>query len=616
MLEGGCTFGSSPESGHHTAVMSVGMNWGLFDTIDVLKYSTKDTLHYPTSLLNAITQPYLVATEQLPVNGVPFPDIQNKKMVSRGIVEGTAIGYIYAWDWAEAPGGATRALFAEAVDELVNQQKVQGLILDFRTNGGGWPAYANDGYKHLFNFDPTLNYSLATRVRGGPHLSFTEGSASPPDAFSPGPELFDHPIAVLTGPHCASAGDYNAFKMRFHPMARFFGKRTNGAYTAWTARLQFGVLAGPYFCRVDDASVYSNFNNEGFMIHKGFPVDEEVWLTRDGVAKGEDDVVKRALEWISTLTYAHEVACNRGFARPGMDTVRITARVANPLNHSTALSAIVTDNAGVVYDSLQMSDDGTHGDRVAGDSVWSCQIRAPLSENLYGVAIRTEDLTQGTFRRLPSAVGFTTARPVCIGDTTAQAPQWGIKIGLRLKVTNRGSSATITAVKGTISSLDTAATISSGSPFSVGDIAPGQVRLSSPIVVSFSPWVTGSRVIPFELVFSSNGIEYPRDTLMVDVVTGVGEAVEPLPKVYTLDQNYPNPFNPNTTIRYGLPSRSHVVLTVYNTLGQQVATLVQGEQEAGYHEAVFDAVGLASGVYLYRLQAGDFIQTRKFVLLK
>ncbi len=90
----------------------------------------------------------------------------------------------------------------------------------------------------------------------------------------------------------------------------------------------------------------------------------------------------------------------------------------------------------------------------------------------------------------------------------------------------------------------------------------------------------------------------------------------PHPTGFALCQNYPNPFNPSTTIRYGLPIRSHVTLTVFNTLGQQVATLVQGEQEAGFHEVSFDASGLTSGVYLYRLQAGDFVQTKKLVFVR
>jgi hypothetical protein len=89
-----------------------------------------------------------------------------------------------------------------------------------------------------------------------------------------------------------------------------------------------------------------------------------------------------------------------------------------------------------------------------------------------------------------------------------------------------------------------------------------------------------------------------------------------LPREFVLRQNYPNPFNPSTSIRFGLPVRSFVTLTVYNMLGQQVAMLVEGEQDAGLHEVVFDASGLASGVYLYRMKAGGFLETRTILLLR
>jgi hypothetical protein len=96
----------------------------------------------------------------------------------------------------------------------------------------------------------------------------------------------------------------------------------------------------------------------------------------------------------------------------------------------------------------------------------------------------------------------------------------------------------------------------------------------------------------------------------------VSVSESPIPSEFSLSQNYPNPFNPATSIRYGLPSRSHVILTIFNSLGQQVATLVQGDREAGYHEVRFDASELASGVYLYRMSAGDFVQTKRFLLVK
>ncbi len=91
---------------------------------------------------------------------------------------------------------------------------------------------------------------------------------------------------------------------------------------------------------------------------------------------------------------------------------------------------------------------------------------------------------------------------------------------------------------------------------------------------------------------------------------------QPLPAAYSLDQNYPNPYNPSTTIRYGLPERSKVTLTVYGALGQQVAVLQNGEQEAGYHEVKFDGKNLSSGLYFYRLQAGDFVETKRLLLLR
>jgi len=89
-----------------------------------------------------------------------------------------------------------------------------------------------------------------------------------------------------------------------------------------------------------------------------------------------------------------------------------------------------------------------------------------------------------------------------------------------------------------------------------------------------------------------------------------------LPSTYHLSQNYPNPFNPATTIKFALPERAKVNLSVYNLLGEKVDELVNGELEAGYHETQWNASGLASGIYFYNFRANDFVETKKLILMK
>ncbi|MFN3560808.1 MAG: T9SS type A sorting domain-containing protein, partial [Chloroherpetonaceae bacterium] len=87
-------------------------------------------------------------------------------------------------------------------------------------------------------------------------------------------------------------------------------------------------------------------------------------------------------------------------------------------------------------------------------------------------------------------------------------------------------------------------------------------------------------------------------------------------RAFELAQNYPNPFNPTTTIRYQIPTAQTVSLKVYDVLGKEVATLVNGRQEAGSYSVPFNASRLSSGMYFYRLQAGEYVETRKMMLVK
>jgi hypothetical protein len=89
-----------------------------------------------------------------------------------------------------------------------------------------------------------------------------------------------------------------------------------------------------------------------------------------------------------------------------------------------------------------------------------------------------------------------------------------------------------------------------------------------------------------------------------------------LPRDITLGQNYPNPFNPSTTIEFALPHSGFVTLKVYNVLGEEVASLLNEDHPAGTFKATWDASGMPSGIYFYRLTAGKFVQTKKMVLMR
>ncbi|MGA7161385.1 MAG: T9SS type A sorting domain-containing protein [Bacteroidota bacterium] len=107
------------------------------------------------------------------------------------------------------------------------------------------------------------------------------------------------------------------------------------------------------------------------------------------------------------------------------------------------------------------------------------------------------------------------------------------------------------------------------------------------------------------------------DELVSYGTTGVHDnAVNLTPKTFSLSQNYPNPFNPSTSIRYQLPEKSYVTLKVFTLLGKEIATLVNKELPAGSYSIEWNAVALSSGVYFYHLQAGNYSETKKLVLLK
>jgi hypothetical protein len=488
----------------HARLRNVGNNWHLFETIDILKYSTKATVHLSVLPLLSLPSEPMMANEQLDIPGIPSakyfvtPTFSTfGEPVDYGKLPTSNIGYIRLL--GESPTDVTDAEFAGAVNALWD---TKGLIIDMRWNSGGWAVF-NQAFARMFS---QSIFTINDAYREGPGtfdllpVPHSSWFAIPGVAGS----VYDRPVAVLLGPTCVSMGDITAQRLRYHPMVRFFGKPT-------ISSLGDNVFINTYMywqIRHSISDMFHTYQPGVYLNRSEFPIDEPVWFTADGVAKGKDDVVEHALAWITNLAYAHNVKVNRDTLKAAGDSMTVTATLENPGGHTLLVSATVTNGQNAQVNSIVLMNDGLHGDGAQGDSTWGAFIKTPAGNGTYNITIRTDDQTSGTHRTLPN-------------------------------------------------------------------------------VVLFNVSLTGVTALP--------GI---------------------LPQQFSLDQNYPNPFNPATTIRYSLPHNSQVLLAVYNTLGQKVATLDQGQKEAGSCEVTFDGSTLASGVYFYRLQAGSFVQSKRLLLLK
>ncbi len=287
----------------HSILSSAGLNWHLFDTIDVVKYATGDTVHLPTSLMVGHDLECW-ATEQLEIPGVPKPNPYLEQLFTWGYVDGTEIAYIYTHGWW-GNEFELRALWGAALDSIRYNGDLEGLIIDDRTNWGTAHLSFTDVMFRMF--DTTIEtFRWHRRCSIEDHFAMCdcpELSSFINSIDGEAEHFFNCPMAILTGPHAVSGGDLFPLTMTFHPMTKIFGKPTCGAFSTvtagewiypdWVINLTYAPCD-----LVDDPGDY--------ILRKEFPnaidfpwVDyEEVWLTKDGVAQGRDDVVEAAIEWI------------------------------------------------------------------------------------------------------------------------------------------------------------------------------------------------------------------------------------------------------------------------------------------------------------------------------
>ena len=321
--------------------------------------------------------------------------------------------------------------------------------------------------------------------------------------------------------------------------------------------------------------------------------------------------------------YAQNVSLNSAFMQANVDTLILNTEFLNPNNHNFSSNAIIKSTNGTYEDSIALYDDGNHRDLHAGDGIWGNYIIPVSIENEFMVDISTVDLYSGEYFCLRDMSRFTTVGPVRLYDSehpyieVSYDPSRQRQI-IQLILYNAGSTATAKNITAQINSNDLRiANLTKSLTF--GDIPAGTADTSDIVsfqyLLGFNPDSTIDNPIRFELIIYSGNLPYWTDK--VDYITGIDSGDETtIPYIFSLSQNYPNPFNPITSIQFSIPRTEFVTLKIYNLLGQKVATLVSEKLTPGKYTYTWDASDYASGVYLYRIEAGSFTESKKLLLLK
>ncbi len=313
------------------------------------------------------------------------------------------------------------------------------------------------------------------------------------------------------------------------------------------------------------------------------------------------------------IAFANNVNLSHGYMQMGIDTLIITSTLENLGNHNAEIYAMVESLDGVYADSLQMYDDGLHNDSTAGDGIYGISMLAPMIEQEYMVGVKTIDMDLSTTTVFDDLDRFTTIGPISV-ISCVEVSRTSNMIYFQLELQNNGSSLPAKNIFSVVSSSDPYISAMQNISILFGDINAGSSAIGSTYFAIMTNNLPSAHTFIFNFEIFSNNNSFWYDS--TNVLVGIAENKNEIPKVFSLKQNYPNPFNPFTTIEFSIPKSEQVTLHVNNLLGQEVATIVSDKLSPGNYKYNWDAGSLASGVYMYKIEAGSFIQTRKLILMK
>lgn len=332
-------WGTNNKAFTHSWLMSAGLNWHLFDEIDIVKYQSTDTVHLATDLLKDRTME-IYCTEQLEVDDIPFPDLAHGKFMSWGILKSYKIGYINIWKWYSTAEFDMSSEFALAMQTLTSNNELAGIIIDHRYNTGGTFHYLR-GLNEIF-YNPSVFIAFLERINPKEHEHLRGFICTGGISYQNIRSKYDKPIAILTGPGAISAADFFVRILKFYPKAKTFGKSTSSAFGSpvwieldaqgWGAKYSFmnyAFVGDEFF---GGKEIDTQKDSVDLLARSILAVDENVWLTPTDVREGKDTVLGAAISWI-----LNQAATVQNEKNTIVSNCELYQNYPNPFNTNTAI---------------------------------------------------------------------------------------------------------------------------------------------------------------------------------------------------------------------------------------------------------------------------------------
>ncbi len=387
---------------------------------------------------------------------------------------------------------------------------------------------------------------------------------------------------------------------------------------------------------LDDASASNRSRNEQFMnelADRGIDNAFDMVALQDDAIHNQTYAINHFLlslpiHWsiLNNLPFLKSPKINKYVFSPTIDTI-FTSIQLNNIHDGTNFSPYVLTRSIDSHekDSTLLYDDGAHFDGDLNDNRFGGYFTID-EEGTFDISYSVKAHDYGTHHNISNSFRITTKGPVTIDhieySTQDTIPNPNDQLRFKMYFKNNGSVAAIKNIKITMAQINACVRPTNLSYRTIDVLEAGEIKETngeSGVKIENDCGESGSYGV--KLTISEGDYSYWSDTLYFEVVSDSAESEpepEPeLPETFAIYQNYPNPFNPVTTIRYDLKNKSNVQLTIYDLAGRAIKTLVNQSQNAGSHAVEFDASGLSSGIYVYRIKtSAGFVASRKMVVLK